>query len=227
MERMAHAMVKSRMYGFETVDQALALMAIAVAEGKHPGIIARDFHLIEGRPAKKSEAMMRDFCAAGGRVEWHTLTDEAAEATFSHPAGGRVRIKWDMERAERAGLAGRQTWRKYPRQMLRSRVVSEGVRTVAPLATSGVYTPEEVEDERREPIVVDATLEPETQSLTTDEVAEYLLQIGQAETVDALKRVYSLAWRAAREDSARLAMFSAAKDARKAALEAAITGENA
>jgi hypothetical protein len=37
-------------------------------------------------------------------------------------------------------------WKKYPRQMLRSRVVSEGVRTVYPNATSGLYVPEEVRD---------------------------------------------------------------------------------
>jgi hypothetical protein len=35
-------------------------------------------------------------------------------------------------------------WTKYPRQMLRSRVISEGVRTVFPGATSGLYVPEEV-----------------------------------------------------------------------------------
>jgi hypothetical protein len=35
---------------------------------------------------------------------------------------------------------------KFPRQMLRSRVVSEGVRTLWPLATSGMYVPEEQAD---------------------------------------------------------------------------------
>jgi hypothetical protein len=35
-------------------------------------------------------------------------------------------------------------WKKYPRQMLRARVVSEGVRTVFPMATSFMYVPEEV-----------------------------------------------------------------------------------
>ena len=36
--------------------------------------------------------------------------------------------------------------KKFPRQMLRSRVVSEGIRTVCPMATSGMYVPEEVSD---------------------------------------------------------------------------------
>jgi hypothetical protein len=37
-------------------------------------------------------------------------------------------------------------WKKYPRQMLRSRVISEGVRTVYPGATSGLYEENEVHD---------------------------------------------------------------------------------
>jgi hypothetical protein len=37
-----------------------------------------------------------------------------------------------MARAQKAQLGGKDMWKKYPRQMLRSRVVSEGVRTVYP-----------------------------------------------------------------------------------------------
>jgi len=43
-------------------------------------------------------------------------------------------------------LAGKDMFKKFPRQMLRSRTVSEGVRTVWPLATSGMYVGEEVAD---------------------------------------------------------------------------------
>ena len=53
--------------------------------------------------------MLRDFLEAGGRVEWHALTDEKADATFTHPQTGEVRIDWDMKRATVAGLAGRTT----------------------------------------------------------------------------------------------------------------------
>jgi len=121
-------------------------MLISIAEGRHPALAARDYDIIQGRPAKKSEAMLRDFLQSGGSVEWHDLTDDLADATFSHPQGGKVRITWDMERAKQAGLAGRDMFRKFPRQMLRSRVVSEGIRTTCPMATSGMYVPEEVQE---------------------------------------------------------------------------------
>jgi hypothetical protein len=146
IERMAVAVAKSRLFGVKTADEALALMLVAQAEGRHPALAARDYDIIQGRPAKKSEAMLRDFLESGGKVEWHKLDNDIADATFSHPAGGTVRIGWDMKRASAAGLGAKDMWRKYPRQMLRARCVSEGIRTVCPMATSGMYVPEEVHD---------------------------------------------------------------------------------
>ena len=146
MERLAASIAKSGLFGIKTPDQAVALMMIAQAEGQHPALAARDYDVIQGRPAKKAEAMLRDFLQAGGKVEWHTLSDEMADATFIHPQGGSARINWDMARANKAGLTGKDNYKKFPRQMLRSRTVSEGVRTVWPLATSGMHVPEELRD---------------------------------------------------------------------------------
>lgn len=144
LERMASAFATSNMFGAKTKEQALSLLLLAQAEGVHPAIAMRDFDIIQGRPAKKAEAMHRSFIAAGGRVEWHALTDEQADATFSHPQGGTVRVTWDMARAKKAGIGGKDMYSKYPRQMLKSRVISEGCRTVYPAATSGLYVPDEV-----------------------------------------------------------------------------------
>lgn len=146
LERMALAFAGSKMFGVTTPDQALALCLVAQAEGRHPASAAMDYSIIQNRPAKKADAMLRDFISAGGKVEWHALDNDRAEATFSHPQGGTVRIDWTLARAREAGLGGKDMWKKYPRQMLRSRVVSEGVRTVCPGATSGMYVPEEVQD---------------------------------------------------------------------------------
>lgn len=150
LERMAQAVAKSGLFGVKNVEQAIAIMLVAQAEGRHPALAARDYDVIQNRPAKKAEAMLRDFLESGGKVEWHTLDDTIADATFNHPSGGTVRIAWDMKRAQAAGLGARDMWKKYPRQMLRSRTVSEGIRTVCPMATSGMYVPEEVQDILRE-----------------------------------------------------------------------------
>ncbi len=146
VERLAQSIARSKLFGIQTPEQAITLMMISQAEGRHPALAARDYDIIQGRPAKKAEAMQRDFMDAGGKIEWHALSDEMADATFSHPQGGTVRITWDHKRAGAAGIGGKDMWKKYPRQMLRSRTVSEGVRTVWPMATSGCYVPEEVRD---------------------------------------------------------------------------------
>lgn len=146
MERMAQAIAKSGLFGMANVDQALALMLVAQAEGLHPATAARDYHIIQGRPALKADAMLARYLNSGGKVEWHEHTDERVAATFSHPAGGTLRIEWDMARATKAGLGTKPTWKQYPRQMLRARVVSEGIRATNPAVASGIYTPEEVQD---------------------------------------------------------------------------------
>lgn len=146
IQTMAMSIAKSGLFGIKTPDQAMALMLIAQAEGLHPAIAARDFHIINGRPALKADAMLARFQTAGGKVKWGKYTDEAVSATISHPQGGEVEVEWTYKMAERAGLTKNPTWKQYPRQMLRARVISEGIRTVFPGVAVGVYTPEEVED---------------------------------------------------------------------------------
>ena len=145
MQQVAMAIAKGGLFGSNDPNAILTLCMLAQAEGQHPAVVFRDYHIIQGKPAKKADAMLRDFVSAGGKVEWHKLDDTVADATFSHPGGGSVRIDWTMQRAQQAQLAT-PMWRKYPRQMLRSRVISEGVRTVYPGATSGLYEVGEVQD---------------------------------------------------------------------------------
>lgn len=146
LEKMAQAVAASKLFGVTTPDQAMALMLLAQAEGLHPATAARDYHIIQGRPAMKADAMLARYLNSGGKVEWHDHTDTKVAATFTHPAGGSLKIEWDMARAKAAELGGKDMWRKYPRQMLRARVISEGIRATNPAVASGIYTPEEVMD---------------------------------------------------------------------------------
>ena len=146
MEKMANAMFESKYFGFKNPAEAMAIMLIAQAEGNHPAIAARDYHVISGKPALKADAMMARFQGAGGKVQWNEMSDTKVSATFSHPQGGTVKIDWDMARAKQAQLGSNGMWQKYPRQMLRARVISEGIRTVFPGVIVGSYTPEEVQD---------------------------------------------------------------------------------
>lgn len=191
---MADAVAKSNLFGIKTRDQAMALMLVAHAEGRHPVLAARDYDIIQGKPAKKAEAMQRDFLASGGKIEWHTLSDALADATFTHPQGGTFRCTWDMNRAKEAQLSGKDMWKKYPRQMLRSRVVSEGVRTIFPAATSGMYVPEEVRDfaVKNPPVTIDQdNLDGVIRTVSQSEIAVNIAEnLKSAENVLDLERVW-------------------------------------
>lgn len=146
IERMAEIISKANFFGYANLEQAATLMFIAQAEGRHPASAAKEYHIIKGRPALKADAMLARFQQAGGSVQWVERTDLKVSAKFSHPQGGEVPICWTIEDAKRAGLTNNDNWRKYPRQMLSARVISEGVRATYPSVVSGLYTPEEVQD---------------------------------------------------------------------------------
>jgi hypothetical protein len=146
IEKMASAISASKLFGVKSPNEAIALMLIAQAEGMHPATAARDFHVIQGRPALKADAMLARFQQAGGKVEWKVYTDAEVTGIFSHPQGGSLTVSWTLKQAREIGLAGKDNWNKYPRAMLRARCISEGIRSVYPGCVVGVYTPEEVED---------------------------------------------------------------------------------
>ena len=146
LERMAGAIAKSGLFGVKDQAQALALMLLSQAEGRHPVLAARDYHIISGSPALKSDTMLARFQQVGGIVNWVKFTDTEVIGVFSHPSSPTpVEIKWTIKMAGDAGLTNNPSWKKYPRAMLRARSVSEGVRTVHPGCLSGMYTEEETE----------------------------------------------------------------------------------
>lgn len=179
VEKMAVAVAKSGLFGIKTPEQAVALMLIAQAEGLHPAVAARDYHVIQGRPALKSDAMLARFQAAGGKVVWNVYSDAEVSGTFSHPAGGSATVSWTLTQAKTAGLTTKDVWKQYPRAMLRARVISEGIRTVYPGVSVGVYTPEEISDFDAKPPTKDVDSEVH---LPRREVSKPEVEVVQVET---------------------------------------------
>jgi hypothetical protein len=147
MDQMADAIAKSGLFGMKDKSSVLALMAVAQAEGLHPATAARDFHIIQGKPALKADAMLARFQNAGGFVEWKEYTDEKVTGLFKHPNGGQLEVTWTIKQANNIGLVKPGSgWQRFPRAMLRSRCISEGIRSVFPGSVTGFYSPEEVAD---------------------------------------------------------------------------------
>lgn len=207
IQRMAASFAKSGLFGVKDTDQALSLMLYAQATGRHPALIMRDYDVIQGRLAKKSETMLRDFQASGGRVEWLKYGDDGVTGKFTHPlAPVSLTVDWDLERAKKAGLANKDgsMYTKYPRAMFRSRVISEGVRAIAPDTTEQMYTPEEIRaiEQEVEPVNMTVAVETavtESKNALPPEEVEELLKSLEVATLAELTPAFGKAYTRAKE----------------------------
>ena len=213
MQQMAEAIAGSGLFGLKTPQQALALGLLCQAEGRHPAEAARDYHVIQGRPTLKADTMLARFQSAGGRVEWPVYTDKKVVGVFSHPSGGTLTLDWDWERAKSAGLASRDTWKQYPRQMLRARVISEAIRTILPGVLSGCYLPDELPEM---PLTATVTAEPTLSLPLGFDIAAAAHTLNAAETIDDLRNAWATVIQSAPPEA--IAELSAVKDQKKAAL---------
>lgn len=150
VQKMAVAACKSGLFGLPSAEAAMTLMLLCQSEGLHPIQAVKRYHIIQGRCSMRADAMLAEFQRLGGKVEWLKRTDTEVVALFSHELG-KAEITWTIEMARNAGLAGKDIWKKYPRQLLTARCISEGIRTVLPGCIVGIYTPEEVQDFDTEP----------------------------------------------------------------------------
>jgi hypothetical protein len=213
MQQMAEAIAGSGLFGLKTPQQALALGLLCQAEGRHPAEAARDYHVIQGRPTLKADTMLARFQSAGGRVEWPTYTDKKVVGVFSHPSGGTLTLDWDWERAKSAGLATRDTWKQYPRQMLRARVISEAIRTILPGVLSGCYLPDELAEM---PIAATVIAEPTLSLPLGFDIAAAIATLTASETIDELRNAWATVIQSAPPEA--LAELTAVKDQKKASL---------
>lgn len=105
-------------------------------------------HIVDGRPAMAAELMRARALEAG-----HDLWIEEKSSTRVTVAGRRKgsdkvsMVTWTMDDAKRAGIQGKNNWRKYPRQMLTARATAELCRDIFADCLGGVsYSVEELED---------------------------------------------------------------------------------
>ncbi len=163
VETMSKRVAKSGLFGLRE-DEAFVIMMLAEADGHHPMVALRRYHLMtfNGKvvPTLKSEAMIADMQKAGWMVEWTKENNDRTvqEAIFTHPikCPKSKTITFTAKDADACGyLVGgnKHNWDKHRPHMLRARVSSNGCRMLDPGVILGYYTPEEVQDGYPEPSV--------------------------------------------------------------------------
>jgi hypothetical protein len=118
-------------------------------------------HVIEGKPSASAALMSALVRRAGHRLRVSGDDQKAVVEIVRHDDPDFVfRSEWTIDRARKAELTGKGTWKKYPAAMLKARAISECARDACEEALLGMhYTPEELGaevDAEGEPIRVTA-----------------------------------------------------------------------
>lgn len=151
--QIAEQVFESKLYPVRSAAAAFTLMMLAQAEGIHPMMALRRYHIMEigGRtiPTMRADAMQADFQAVGGKVKVVERGAKRAAAVFSHPTlqPDPMEFSYTMEQAVTAGdFAKNPSYKSRPEAMLWARLITSTLTTIAPGIKVGVLSIEEAED---------------------------------------------------------------------------------
>jgi hypothetical protein len=130
---------------FKNSAQVAAVILAGRELGVGPMAALRSFYLVNGKLGMDASFVSGRMLAHGIALEWLRDDDECASVRLSRAGMPPYVSTFSRGDAERAGLWGSATWRKYPRAMLRARAITAGARAYAADCFAGsVYTPDEL-----------------------------------------------------------------------------------
>jgi len=147
-ERAATAMAGSGFFqDAKAANQAIVKILAGQELGFGPFASMTGVAIIQGKPAiganLQAAAVKRT-----GKYNYRVIemTTEVCELAFFETGQEVGRSRFTMEDAKAAGLTNKDNWRKFPRNMLFARAISNGVKWYAPDIFNGatVYTPDEL-----------------------------------------------------------------------------------
>lgn len=160
LEKAGELLAQSGMFGAKNKAEGFVIAATCQAEGISLMSFIREYHIIEGRPSMRAEAMLAKLVAVGGKYQ--VIERSPEKATIKVEIDGREATEsftWQEAKTERYvygkdGKTLKDNWStpRRRKQMLWARLVSDTIRFMAPQINSGIYTPEETMDfDQREP----------------------------------------------------------------------------
>jgi hypothetical protein len=217
-----------------TPEQAITIAMAGRELGLSPMTSFRSIHLIEGKITMSADLMAGLALSRipGARLDVVHTDNGRSVVEAQRPGSKPVTITFTIEDAQRAGLTGKDNWKKYPAAMLRARAIAGAARAAFPDVFLGVYTPDEIEPEPVAPVQFEAAPADATTldaMLSAIESAATESELQQAS--DAAKRAWRTLSESARarvkaavhEARARLAAIDAVAEAERAAIEEVAT----
>lgn len=151
------ALALSGMFALAREEQGFVVMMTCYLENLTPLEFFRRYHIIQNKPAMRTDYMLAEWNARGGK---HTIVKKTPdEVVVDFELNGKtytVSVTWEemqkepwpwVDKNDRSkGL--KDNWNS-PRQrqnMMFKRIVSETIRDIMPSINAGMYSPEELED---------------------------------------------------------------------------------
>lgn len=129
------------------VDAIIATIAKGRALGLDDIHALSAIHFIEGKPTLSAEAMNMLARRAGHSIAAKVTETSATVKGVRADTGDSMEVTYTLEDAKRAGILGKDNWKKHPQAMLMARATAQLCRWLFPDVLAGAsYTPEELED---------------------------------------------------------------------------------
>ena len=124
--------------------QVAAVILTGRELGMEPMRAIRSLSLVKGKVVEAADSQLARFKADGGRATFKSLTETEAVLWIKHPNGDEHTESFTMQDARNAGLASNDNYKKFPKAMLRSRVITAALKSVGWEGAVGNYDPDEL-----------------------------------------------------------------------------------
>lgn len=143
--------------GGKTKEEGFVIALTCMMEGITAIEFNRRYHMIQGKPSMRADALLAEFRAAGGRYKIlenspdraaiaFTWEDEIYEWEFTWEEAKESRWPWKNWKKPEEGFKDNWSTPTDRKDMLWSRLVSSSVKKLVPEIAAGCYTPEELQD---------------------------------------------------------------------------------
>lgn len=139
--------------------QAVIKVQYGLEIGLSPVVAMNGIHCVDGKMAVSAGVIASQMTRAGYVVRVVRLDETGCELDVTRGGKSVGKSSFTVEDAKRAELFGKAMWKKYPRNMLYSRAVSNAQKWFAPeVFGCSVYTPEELASSD---VPIDVVMQPE------------------------------------------------------------------
>lgn len=177
------------------------LYAVEYADslGLHPMVAITGVHVIEGKPSASSALISALVRRAGHKLRVKgDATTAVAQIVRTDDPDWTFEVRFTIEDARRAGLLGKDVWKRYPASMLKARAITAVARDACEEALFGIhYTPEElgaVVDQEGNPVYLAGEVQHDTGEQPPAEAGpsrDYLAEAEAAADANAVRALWA------------------------------------